>query len=199
MTVYSIYGYGKCKTESAIGITIRGVQHGDKVLYSQFLKDGTSTEILYFDKLDNVTVLFSKTKGIVLPHNITKNNIDEVGKLYKEIFLTLARDKYNLLILDEVLVAIDLGLLSIAMLKLLLIECKDKKIDVYMTGRIRSKDTRITIDDLSDCVTNARCVKHPFDTYCSKCHNTFPYHYTYCPDCGELLQGSMPAKVGRDL
>lgn len=196
MCVYSIYGYGKGKTESAIGMVVRALANNHKVLFAQFLKDGSSSEIKYLE--DKIDILNTNTKGIVLPDNKTHYDIECVNCLYKEIFNTLASENYNLLVLDEILVAVDMGMISIAMLKLLLQECKSKKVDVYMTGRVRDDNIRSMINEVSDCVTNAYCVKHMFNTYCENCKNDYPYHYTYCPDCGSRLKVSKPCKIGRD-
>ena len=38
MCIYSIFGYGKGKTESGIGIAIRAASNDESVLFSQFLK-----------------------------------------------------------------------------------------------------------------------------------------------------------------
>ena len=43
MYVYSIYGYGKGKTESAIGMIIRAIANEHKVLFVQLLKNGSSS------------------------------------------------------------------------------------------------------------------------------------------------------------
>ena len=197
MCIYSIFGYGKCKTESAIGITIRALANEDKVLFAQFLKSGTSSEISYLK--DKVTVMTSGTSGIVLPQNKTCDDIDACAELYRNIFNEIASDKYNLVILDEILVAIDMGLVSYSMLDILLNECKAMDVDVYMTGRIRNADTRQHIINVSDCATNAYCEKHMFNRHCSNCRNDFPFHYTYCPDCGAELSTSKPCKIGRDF
>ena len=197
MCIYSIFGYGKCKTESAIGMAIRAIANDHKVLFAQFLKDGSSSEIKYLE--DKIDIINSNTKGIVLPQNKQENNYVEVNSLYRDIFNTIANGDYKLLILDEILVAIDMGMISFAMLDLLLRECKSNGVDVYMTGRVRNANVRQHIIDISDCVTDARCKKHMFNRYCEHCHNDFPFHYTYCPDCGSELKESRPCKLGRDF
>lgn len=197
MYLYSIYGYGKFKTESAIGMTIRAIANNHKVLFAQFLKDGNSSEIEYLK--DKVDVLTSNTKGIVLPKNKTCYDVDAVLNLYNTVCNKLSDGNYNLVVLDEFLVALDMEMLSLTLLKRIISICKNRDIDMYMTGRIRNKALRQYISEVSDCCTNAYCVKHMYDTYCSDCKRTFPYHYTYCPDCGKQLQVSRPCKKGRDF
>lgn len=196
MCIYSIFGYGKGKTESAVGITIRALANNDKVLFAQFLKNGNSSEVVYLK--DKVKVLTSDTESIVLPQNKTCDDVDDCAELYRKIFNEVATLEYNLVVLDEVLVALDIGLISYAMLELLLKECKSAGADVYMTGRIRNAETRLRVTSISDCVTNAYCEKHMYNRYCRYCNNDFPFHYTYCPDCGAELEVSKPCKLGRD-
>lgn len=198
MCIYSIFGYGKGKTESGIGIAIRAMSNDDKVLFAQFLKDGNSSEISYLDDDDRIKIISSGTSGIVLPQNKTDTDTQSCAELYRDIFNYVATGEYDLVVLDEILVAIDMGLISFAMLDLLLRECKDKDTDVYMTGRIRNADVRNHIINVSDCASNVYCEKHMFNRYCRNCHNDFPFHYTYCPDCGAELETSKPCKVGRD-
>ena len=161
------------------------------------LYDGTSSEIEYLK--DKVDVLTSDTKGIVLPKNKTSYDVEAVLALYNEICKRIATDEYNLIILDEFLVALDMEMISITLLKRLISICKTHNVDMYLTGRVRNKQLRDYIQEVSDCVTNAYCVKHMYDTYCDSCRRTFPYHYTYCPDCGKQLQISRPSKKGRDF
>ena len=196
MYLYSVYGYGNMKTESAIGMTIRAIANNHKVLFAQFLKDGSSSEIQYLqDKVDLVT---SNTQGIVLPQNKRPDDYEAVLNLYNKICNMLSDGEYDLVVLDELLVALDMELISITLLKRLIAICKAREVDMYLTGRVRNKQLRQYIQEVSDCVTNAYCVKHMYDTYCEDCKRTFPYHYTYCPDCGKQLVVSRPCKKGRD-
>lgn len=199
MCIYSIFGYGKGKTESAVGITIRAIANDEKILFAQFLKNGESSEIKFLENDElHVKILTTGTNNIVLPQNKTLEDIDACAELYRQVFNEIATKEYNILVLDEILVAVDIGIISYAMLDLLLRECKDCEVDVYMTGRIRNANTRQHIIDISDCCTNAYCEKHMYNKHCEYCRNDFPFHYTYCPDCGSELQESKPCKIGRD-
>ena len=199
MCIYSIYGYGKGKTESAIGITVRAIANHHKVLFAQFLKDGKSSEVDFLKMFREVTFLSTGTTGIVLPKNKQDKDKEAVLDLYNKICRRITTCEYNLLVLDEILVALDMELISISLFKRLIEACRKNKVDVYMTGRIRNGIIRSYVQQLSDCATNAYCVKHMFDTYCKKCDNTYPYYFTYCPECGEELVVSKPCKKGRDF
>ena len=196
MYIYSIYGYGKGKTESSIGMVIRALANNHKVLFTQFLKDGNSSEVMYLK--DKIDIMSSNTDKIVLPKNKTKEDVDNIIEFFNEVERKIISGDYNLVVLDEILVALDMGMVSITMLKGLINICKTKDIDIYMTGRVRDREMRMFVNSVSDSVTDAYCMKHMFDTYCTDCKKSYPYYYTYCPDCGKQLDISRPCKLGRD-
>lgn len=196
MYIYSIYGYGKGKTESSIGMVVRALANNHKVLFTQFLKDGNSSEIQYLK--DKIDIMTSNTDKIILPKNKTQEDTDSIIDFFNEVECQIVAGDYNLVVLDELLVALDMDMVSINMVKRLIEVCKSKDIDMYMTGRVRSREMRMFVNEVSDCVTDAYCSKHMFDTYCTDCNKSYPYHYTYCPDCGKELAISRPCKLGRD-
>ena len=153
MYIYSIMGYGKGKTESAIGITIRALANNHKVLFTQFLKDGHSSEVQYLK--DKITIMTSNTEKLVLPKNKTAEDVQQVAEFLTSVEQELIADEYDLLVLDEILVALDMDMVSHNMVTRLLNMCKNMNVDVYMTGRVRSKDTRLWVETVSDSVTNA--------------------------------------------
>lgn len=196
MYIYSIYGYGKGKTESSIGMVIRALSNNHKVLFTQFLKDGNSSEVFYLK--DKIDIMNSETNKIVLPKNKTQEDVDNIIDFFNKVEHKLVSGEYNLVVLDEILVALDMGMVSMTMLKSLINICKAKDIDMYMTGRVRDREMRMFVNSISDSVTDAYCIKHMFDTYCPECKKSYPYYYTYCPDCGRQLDVSRPCKLGRD-
>ena len=196
MYIYSIYGYGKGKTESAIGMTIRALANNHKVLFTQFLKDGHSSEVFYLK--DKIDIMSSNTDKLVLPKNKTQEDVDSIIDFFNEVEKKIVAGSYDLVVLDELLVALDMGMVSVSMVKALVNICKSKNTDMYLTGRVRDRDMRRFVNSISDSVTDAYCIKHMFDTYCPDCKKSYPYYYTYCPDCGKQLDISRPCKLGRD-
>lgn len=198
--IYSIFGFGKGKTEASIGLTVRTVANGERVLFAQFMKDGTSLEISYFNTHhpNQVDLLIAGIVKITLPENI-ENKDKEVAKIIADSVDRYIDDgDYQVVVLDEVLPAVDLGLLDFSVLKSLVAKCKEKNIDLCMTGRIRNHELRKKVINLSTISSNIFCEKHIFNTHCPVCNQDFKYYYTYCPHCGTELKRSRPAKRGRD-
>jgi len=196
--IYSIYGYGKMKTEASIGCAIRALGNGESVLFVQFLKDGTSTEVDYFKGKNNILVMNGDVDKITLPSNLTTVDKFKAQSLYNQVDEKL-KDDYGLVILDEILPAVDMGLITIEQIEYLISKCDKMCIDLFMTGRVRQKSLRLKIAELSDVCTDAHCVKHNHNSHCEKCGKDYPYHYTYCCDCGAQLVESKEAKLGRDF
>jgi cob(I)alamin adenosyltransferase len=193
--LYSIYGFGKAKTECAIGMMIRSIANHIPVIFAQFLKDGSSSEVKFLKMFSEVTYLNSNTKGFKYGSNITR----DVSALWTSVFNMVGSEWKGLIVLDEILVAYDLGFISLNKVKKLISLAKSKGCDVCMTGRMNSKTKRHNIDTISDVVTNAYAVKHWFNTYCDRCKCEYEYYDKYCPKCGKRLRASNKTKKGIDF
>lgn len=196
--IISIYGFGKYKTEASIGCAIRAIANGESVLFTQFLKDGTSSEVKWFKDNENVNVLYGEVGKITLPQNITVVDRFKAQCLFTSLLDKIQSDKYDLIVADEILPAVDMGLVTIEQIEYLIEKCNEVGADLFMTGRVRQRNLRVKIAELSDTCTDAHCIKHSFNTHCPKCKNDYKYHYTYCPDCGCELEKSENARKGRD-
>lgn len=188
--IYSTYGFSKGKTTSAIGITTRALANGERVLFTQFLKDGQDGGITLLIKQNpNLEWLTQRTKGF------TKEDCNEFGEL---VFQDVINNKYDLVVLDEVLVALDNELLDYNLFSDIINYCSVNGVDVYLTGRINNGRLRHQIEELSDIATDMRSDRHCFDKLCSGCNRTYPHYFKFCPNCGEELPNSIQARKGRE-
>lgn len=197
--VYSIFGYGKGKTESVVGLTIRAIQNNKRVLFAQCLKDGTSSEVDFFSTQPLVTTLVAGTKKITLPSNITQDDYTIHRTFVEDIIRNIEQETMDVLVLDEFLVAVDLGLIPIESMYDIISLCRIKFIPVAFTGRVRSHELRKKIVLVSDIASNVYCERHRFNTHCDSCNQDFPYFYKYCPQCGKELSISGEAIKGVDF
>ena len=193
--IYSIYGYGKAKTECAIGMMVRSIANHIPVVFAQFLKDGSSSEVAFLKMFNEVTYCNSNTKGFKYGDNITR----DMSALWAYVFDLVSSKRKGLIVLDEILVAYDLGFLSYNKIKKLITLARQNNLNVCMTGRMNSKTKRMNIQILSDVVTDAYAVKHWFNTYCDRCKCEYEYYDKYCPKCGKKLKASRQTKKGIDF
>ncbi|WP_028949806.1 cob(I)yrinic acid a,c-diamide adenosyltransferase [Sulfurihydrogenibium subterraneum] len=168
--IYVFTGNGKGKTTAAIGTAIRALGNGEKVLFIQFMKDETITsETKILKKLENFTLKSVGRKGFYLPKEMLLKNPDLVKygvKPIEEIDKQLAYEglkfvkenieNNDLIVLDEVCIAIYFGLLKVEDVIDLLKSHSDK--DFILTGRNCPQE----LLDMADLVTEMKEVKHPY-------------------------------------
>lgn len=157
------YGDGKGKTTAALGTALRACGQGLKVHLVQFIKNGTgdkefevSGEIKALSRLEN----FSH-KRFGIGKWVTKDCIEE-HKKEAEAALDYLQDilpEYDLVIADEVLYAVQLGLLDDEEV-VKVIKSKPKNTEIILTGSHKPVPRVIAFADL---VTEIKKIKHPFD------------------------------------
>ena len=197
--VYSIFGYGKGKTESVVGLTVRAIQNNKRVLFAQCLKDGTSSEIDFFSNQPLVGTIVAGSKKITLPSNISKDDYTIHKEFVDSVIQAIEQSRMDVLVLDEFLVAVDLGLIPVESMYDIISLCRIKLIPVAFTGRVRSHELRKKIISVSDIASNIYCERHRFNTHCDSCNQDFKYYYKYCPQCGRELSISGKAIKGVDF
>ena len=142
--IHVYYGDGKGKTTAAMGLALRAAGSGLDVLMFQFLKDNSSSERVILEQIPNVTCLPGKDRVKF----VSKMNADEKARL----------KHYNNKALDEILCAVQLGVLSEEKLVEFL-EHKPRGLEIVLTGHVVSDK----VLELADYVTEIRKVKHPYD------------------------------------
>lgn len=169
--LYILCGNGKGKTTSSIGMGIRAVGNGKRVLMVQFLKTEHTGEYKAIKKIDNFDIKSFGRPGFFLP----KEQLEKKPEL-KEKFKPLSKKdrglaqqalnfaskqigakKYDFLILDEINVALNFRLLDIKAVIDLVEEYRDN-IDIVLTGRYCPKE----ILKIADLVSEVKEVKHYF-------------------------------------
>lgn len=159
--IHYYYGYGKGKTTAAMGLTLRALGRGWRVMVVQFLKNVPSGEILMLETLPNVTVLRGKAgKGFTF--NMTDDERIETLRIHNHN-LTQGVDAVregacNMLVLDEVGDAINLKLLNPENL-LALLENLPEGAEVVMTGH----DPTPALTSLAGYITEMTKHRHPYD------------------------------------
>ena len=154
-------GGGKGKTTAALGMALRAIGYDHKVCMIQFIKGSWHYgEMDSSKKLAPGFELVAVGKGFVgiLDDNSPKEDhekyAEEAMKICKEKILS---DRYDLVILDEINYAVNLGLINSSSV-IDLIKIKPEKLDLVLTGN----HAKVEIIELADLVTEMKEVKHPF-------------------------------------
>jgi cob(I)alamin adenosyltransferase len=151
-------GNGKGKTSAAFGLALRAIGRGLKVHIIQFIKGGFDYgESRVAERLDNLTLkAFGRGKFIVTkpPPEDDLRLAGEAFELAKRIVSSM---KYDVVVLDEINVAIDLGMLDLHEV-VDFVRNKPNSVELVLTGRNAPK----AIIEVADLVTEMKEVKHPF-------------------------------------
>lgn len=154
-------GEGKGKTTAAVGLTVRAASFGYKVLFVQFLKSGTSSELKVLKAIDNITVCGTKPVGKFswqMTEDEKAETRRESQKQLEYVRELIEKEGYDLLVMDEILGAIQTEMAEESHV-LELLKDKPEHLEVVMTGRYPT-DSLVKI---ADYVSRVDKVKHPFD------------------------------------
>lgn len=152
-------GDGKGKTTAAVGLAVRAAGAGRKVVFAQFFKNGSSSEIGVLSGMSQVKVDICPKK-----HGFFKNmDEEERGEArcdYGELLDRALADAADagLLVLDEIISACNHDMVCESLL-LEFLKSKPEELEVVLTGREPSD----ALLSCADYVTEMRKVKHPYD------------------------------------
>lgn len=154
-------GKGKGKTTAALGMALRAIGYDYKVCMIQFIKGSWHYgEMTSSKRLEPEFELTAVGKGFVgimddkSPIEDHKKIADEALVIAKE---KITSEKYNIVILDEINYAVNLGLVKIDDV-LKLVQTKPANVNLVLTGN----HARDEIIEVADLVTEMREIKHPF-------------------------------------
>ena len=152
-------GDGKGKTTAAVGLAVRAVGAGRRVVFIQFVKGGPRSSEL--SVLEGVGVHVERpavrSTGL-LGDGLNDADRRAAGQAWDLAAHVLGQTDYDVVILDEINVAIHYGLVDEeAVLEAL--AARSPAIDVVLTGRGASE----TLIERADLVTEMVPVKHPFE------------------------------------
>ena len=158
--VHLYCGDGKGKTTAAVGLAVRHSGRGGKVVFAQFLKDGTSGECRVLAKL-GVTVLAANPVG-KFSFRMTEEEKAEtaaaLGRTFDAATGFAVRERATLLVLDEICAAVNCGFLPEKTLPEFL-ESRPDSLEVVLTGRDPSENLQVH----ADYITEMKKRRHPFD------------------------------------
>lgn len=153
-----ITGDGKGKTTSAIGQAMRAAGHGKKILIVQFMKGKKYGEVLCTEKhIPDISIIQCGLDSFVMKDNPAPVDVELAQQGLKISQEAVASGNYDMLILDEINVAMDFKLVSIQDV-LNLLKNKPTGMDIILTGRYAPAE----IIEVADTVSEVREIKHHY-------------------------------------
>lgn len=157
--VHVITGPGKGKTTAAFGLAMRAAGHGYRVCVVQFMKTGETTgELLAARRLGNVEVLQFGTGRFVRQGAPSEEDRAAAAAALSAVRERLAGGSCQMLVLDEVNVAVSMGLVRPEEV-LTALRSRPPGTEVVLTGREAPQEFL----DFADYVSVIESAKHPFD------------------------------------
>ena len=149
-------GDGKGKTTAALGLALRAVGQGMKVIVIQFIKgDRTCGEHLFAAQYHPFEIVQLN------PGDSFAQSLEELRSTTEQTLAftekTIFGGDYDVVILDEIFVAVNKGLVSTEQV-LSLMSKKPEPMELILTGRGAPKK----IMEQADLVTEMVAIKHPF-------------------------------------
>ena len=156
--VIVITGDGKGKTTSAFGQALRAVGQGYHVLIVQFMKGRKYGEFKAAKEyLPNLTVKLVGLDSFVMRDNPAPIDVEMAQKGFTMVKKAIKSGKYNMIIMDELNVAMDFKLVDTKEV-IEMIENRPPGVDLIMTGR----NAPAEIMDIADTVSEVKEIKHHY-------------------------------------
>jgi len=150
-------GNGKGKTTAALGLSVRAICAGKKVFFAQFVKGMRYSELDLVKYLPNLTIK-QFGRDCFIYNEPTAEDIKVAEEGLKECEDVLASGEYDLVVLDEINIALYYKLFSLdRVIKML--DNRDERTEVVLTGRYAPQE----LIDKADLVTEMREMKHYYN------------------------------------
>jgi cob(I)alamin adenosyltransferase len=152
-------GDGKGKTTAALGLALRASGHGLRVEIVQFLKGWPGYgELAGVTQLPTVAIHPFGRSGWIDPAQPEPEDYARASRALDYAREVVTSGQADIVVLDEIDVALDYGLLELEQV-LALLDSKPSAVELILTGR----NAHPEIVKRADLVTEMRKVKHPYD------------------------------------
>ncbi len=151
-------GHGKGKTTASLGLAMRAVGQGLKVIMIQFIKGGWKYgELGTARRLAPDFQILPLGKGFTWEEKPAGEDERAAQSALIKAREVIHSGEFDLVILDEINNAVQLGLVELKQV-LDLVKERPERLHLVLTGR----DAKREIMELADLVTEMREIKHPF-------------------------------------
>lgn len=151
-------GEGKGKTTAALGLALRAVGQGLRVHIVQFMKGWPNPgELAALQHQPRISLQQFGRASLVDRQHPDPEDVRLAQEAWRHSLDALRAGAYDVVILDELNVALDYGLLSLPQV-LELLDAKPGQVELILTGR----NAHPAVVQRADLVTEMRAIKHPF-------------------------------------
>ena len=148
-------GDGKGKTTAAIGLAVRAAGHGMKTYIGQFMKGQSYGELSVLKNHPLITIEQYGDPKCIRKEDVIEKHIEQARQGLEKIRAAMQSGLYDILVLDEINVAVWFGLLpSKDVIDIL--DRRPENIEVILTGRNAPQE----LMDAADLVTEMKEIKH---------------------------------------
>lgn len=156
--VHVYTGNGKGKTTAAFGLALRALMAGKKVFIGQFVKSMKYNETKLENIVDGLKIK-QYGRGCFIYGDPEQADVDMAVEGLKDCERVLKSDEYDMVILDEITIALYYNLLKTEDVVRVVKE-RNPKIEVVLTGRMAPPE----IIEIGDVVTEMKEIKHYYNT-----------------------------------
>ena len=150
-------GTGKGKTTAALGAALRASGNGMRVMIIQFIKGAWKYgELEAIERLPNVEI-HPLGLGMTKRHENTERDAAKAVEAWQRVRTEVFSDSYDLVVLDEINLALHYGFVPIQDV-LELLKTKPERLHIILTGRYAPEE----IVDIADTVTSMTEIKHHY-------------------------------------
>ena len=151
-------GKGKGKSTAAMGLAVRAIGNGMKVGIVQFVKGVWETgERKVLERFPDLCVMRAMGEGFTWETQDKVRDIKAVEKAWRTARDMMADDSFDMVILDELNIALRYGYIDVAEI-LSVLSLRREMLHVVVTGR----NAREELIEAADLVTEMTQIKHPF-------------------------------------
>ena len=151
-------GDGKGKTTAAIGLAVRAAGHGLKSYIGQFMKGQFYGELAALRDHPDITLEQYGDPECIPREDVTPRHVPRAFEGLERARDAMRSGRYDIVVLDEVCVAIWFGLLDLQEV-LQVLDQRPESVELVMTGR----NAPPALIDRADLVTDMQAVKHYYD------------------------------------
>lgn len=150
-------GNGKGKTTAAFGLALRAVGAGLNVFIAQFAKGMHYSELDAVSQFEDRITVRQYGSDSFVQHTPAQNDIDCARQGFDEVAAVVRAGKHEVVILDEVNIAVHMGLLPLESV-ISLMDAKPAHVELILTGR----NAHERVIEHADLVTEMKEIKHYF-------------------------------------